>query len=207
MKFILCKDMPIRIIACRVFQDALKYLAVQENRPKLRISYLRAGLHNHPLELNKALSREIRVARQEGDSILCLYGQCFPGIDDFLQKESVPRIAGAHCYEMFLGSNTFQQIMEEEAGTYFLEKKLLIHFGEYCVRPLELEDAELRKSYFRHYKRLLYIRQPLDPDLLDEARDVAQFLSLELSVVDADYAELQANLFKLFNDAASNGDS
>lgn len=192
--------MPLRIIACGAFQDALKYLAVQANRPDLRISYLRAGLHNHPLELNKALSQEIRVARQEGDNILCLYGQCFPGIDDFLQKESIPRIAGAHCYEMFLGSNAFQQIMEEEPGTYFLEKELLIHFVEYCVLPLELEDPELRKSYFRHYKRLLYIRQPLDPDLLNEARDVAQFLSLELSLVDTNYAELQANLFKLMND-------
>jgi hypothetical protein len=197
--------MPIRIIACGAFQDALKYLAVQENRPGLRISYLRAGLHNHPLELNKGLSREIRATRQEGDRILCLYGQCFPGIDDFLKRESVPRIAGAHCYEMFLGSNAFQQIMEEEPGTYFLEKELLIHFFEYCVRPLELEDREMRSWYFRHYKRLLYIRQPLDPDLLDQAQDVAQFLSLELSVVDTDYAELRAKLLKRTNDVGSLG--
>jgi hypothetical protein len=197
--------MPIRIIACGAFQDALKYLAVQDNRPDLRISYMRAGLHNHPSELKKALSREIRIARQEGEDIICLYGQCFPEIDDFLQNERIPRIAGAHCYEMFLGSNAFQQIMEEEAGTYFLEKQLLAHFAEYCVQPLELEDPEMRKWYFRHYKRLLYIRQPLDPDLLDEAQDVAQFLSLELSVVDADYAELQANLFKLFKVVDSSG--
>lgn len=197
--------MPIRIIACGAFQDALKYLAVQANRADLRVSYLRAGLHNHPLELNRALCREILIARQEEENILCLYGQCFPGIDDFLQNECIPRIAGAHCYEMFLGSHAFQQIMEEEAGTYFLEKELLVHFVEYCVRPLELEDPELRKCYFRHYKRLLYIRQPLDPDLLDAAQDVAQFLSLELSVVDTDYAEMQANLFKLMNGAGSIG--
>jgi hypothetical protein len=120
-------------------------------------------------------------------------------MDEFVQTESIVRVPGANCYEMFLGCEKCQSILQEEAGTYFLEKDLLVNFRQYCVEPLELHDAEFRQLYFRNYKRLLYIRQPLDPDLLDKAREVASFLSLELSVLDADYGELRANLYKLIH--------
>lgn len=198
--------MSIRIIACGVFQDVLKYLSVQAHHPNLRITYLRPGLHNLPPELKKELTGVIRSAHAAGDEIICLYGQCFPEMDDFVREESIVRVPGAHCYEMFLGSETFQRILQEEAGTYFLEKELLVHFSQYCLQPLELDDPELREWYFRHYKRLLYIRQPLDPDLLEKARELASFLSLNLSVLDADYGELKANLLKLIHHSGSEED-
>ena len=197
--------MSIRIIACGVFEEALKYLSLQAHHPDLRITFLRPRLHNLPPELKKELTGVIRTSRAAGDKVICLYGQCFPEMDDFVQKEAIVRAPGAHCYEMFLGSETFQRILQEEAGTYFLEKELIVHFREYCLQPLELHDPELRECYFCHYKRLLYIRQPLDvdPALVEKARELADFLSLNLLVLDANYGELRANLLKLIQHCGS----
>jgi hypothetical protein len=98
---------------------------------------------------------------------------------------------------MFLGSERFNKLLDENAGTYFLEKELLMNFKDCCMEPLELYDDELREMYFKHYQRLLYVRQPSDPDLLPEATELARFLGLVLEVEDADYSQLERELVKL----------
>ena len=197
--------MSLRILACGVFRDALRHLRLPGHHPGLHVTYLPPSLHNQPRELKKELSRQIHLARKEGESILCMYGQCFPEMDDFLQQQRIPRPAGAHCYEMLLGSKPFRRVMEEDAGTYFLEKELILHFSEYCLQPLELHDPQMRQWCFQHYRKILYIRQPLDPDLVPRARDLAHFLALHLTVMDADYSELKANLLKLIQGSRSAG--
>jgi hypothetical protein len=87
--------------------------------------------------------------------------------------------------------------MDETAGTYFLEKELILNFREYCIEPLELDDAEMRECYFKHYQKLIYIRQPTDPNLLSQAHDLADLLELSLAISDADYSHLEKALTKL----------
>jgi len=106
----------------------------------------------------------------------------------------VIKVPGSHCYEMLLGSERFQKLVDETAGTYFLERELILNFEEYCIEPLELHDEEMRKCCFEHYQRLLYVRQPLDPDLVPNARELAEFLELSLDIVDADYWHLEKKL-------------
>jgi hypothetical protein len=72
-------------------------------------------------------------------------------------------------------------------GTYFLERELILNFAEYCSEPLELHDEEMRKSFFEHYERIVYVRQPSDPDLVSRARELAELLHLTLEIRDADY--------------------
>ena len=79
---------------------------------------------------------------------------------------------------------------ESHPGIFFLEKQLLINFDDYCRSPLELDDPLIRRMYFKHYGNVVYIRQPQDPDLSAEAREVAALLELDLRILDADYTEL-----------------
>ena len=65
------------------------------------------------------------------------------------------------------------------------------NFETYCVLPLELYDEDIRRCCFEHYKRILYIRQPSDPDLISKAKEVANFLGLSLEIRDADYCYLE----------------
>ncbi len=187
----------IRIIACSVFKPALDNLELEERYPELRLTYLPAKLHLRPQELEKRLRKEVADAQKRNERVICLYGECFPGIDDFCEQHGVIKVPGHYCYEMLLGGERFRQFINEITGTYFAEKDLILNFEEYCVRPLELHDEEMRKYCFQQYRRLLYVRQPSDPNLVPKASEVAEFLGLPLDISDADYSHLEKELTEL----------
>lgn len=187
----------IRIIACAVFKPALDYLGISRKRRRtVRLTYLPANLHFHPHDLRDRLLEEITNAQQRGEQVICLYGDCFPGIDDFCEEQGVLKVPGSCCYEMLLGTGRFVQALEKTAGTYFLERCLLENFEEYCAAPLELHDGEMREWLFQHYQTILYVRQPADPHLIPKARGLAEFLDLSLEIMDADYSHLERELIE-----------
>jgi hypothetical protein len=151
------------LIACGVFRPTLEHLGVEERYPGVRSSYLPSNLHLRPQDLKRQLSETITSARQRNERILCLYGTCFPDIEDFCRHQGVTRVPGFHCFEMLL-----------------------------------LHDEEMRKSFFEHYERIVYLRQPSDPDLLSKANELATFLQLSLEIRDADYSHLKKILNDLF---------
>ena len=188
---------PTRIIACAVFKPAITYLHLEERYPNLRLTYLPSNLHNRPQELKDRLLKEINAAKKRHERIICLYGNCFPGIEDFCNERGVIKVPGHYCYEMLLGTERFKRLIEEATGTYFLEEDLIRNFEEYCLEPLELYDEEMRKYCFERYQRLLYVRQPSDPDLEVKAGELAEFLGLSLVIKDADYSQLEVKLIEL----------
>ena len=190
-------DRVTRIIACGVFRPALERLRLARRYPNLRVTYMPPVLHTRPQKLEKHLHRKITSAEKRTEQVVCLYGECFPDIQEFCRLRGIPKVPGPNCYEMLLGSEVFGQLTDETAGTYFLEKDLILNFREYCLEPLELYDEEMRKWCFEHYKRLLYIRQPGDPDLASQACELAEFLELSLDIRDADYSHLERRLAEL----------
>lgn len=188
---------PVRIIACGVFRPVLEQLKLVERFPGLNITYLPSNLHINPHELKNYLLKEIIASQKRNERILCLYGECFQDIDSLCKQHGVIKIEGHHCYEIFLGRGGFREIMEENARTYFLEKDLVLNFEEYCVKPLELYDGEMKELFFKNYERLVYVRQPSDPDLLPTINNIAGFLGLSIIVRDADYSNFEKVLINL----------
>lgn len=186
-----------RIIACSVFKPSLENLQLEKRYPNLRLTYLPSNLHMVPQKLKKRLLKETTSARKRNERVICLYGDCFPDIDDFCQQHGAIKVPGHYCYEMLLGSDRFRQILNEMAGTYFAEKELIQNFEEYCVIPLELHDEEMKRYCFNQYQRLLYVRQPSDPDLVARAGEVADFIGLSLDISDVDYSYLAKSLIGL----------
>ena len=172
---------------------------MEEKYPQLRVTFLPANLHLYPHALKKNLIREIVSARKRNERPLLLYGHCVPGIEEICIQYCADKIPGLHCYEMLLGNDLYEQIMAETAGTYFLEKELIANFREYCFEPLELYDSDIRTSFFKHYKKLIYVRQPCDPDLKVQAGKLAGFLNLSLEIIDADYTHLEKRLIHLIH--------
>ena len=118
-------------------------------------------------------------------------------IDDVVEEYGAIKIPGGHCYEMLLGSKRYQQIINEKPGTYFVERDLVLNFEEYCLEPLELHDREMRRLYFEKYERLLYVRQPSDPDVVSRAAEMAEFLHLTLEIREANYRHFENMLTDL----------
>jgi hypothetical protein len=189
--------MPPCIIACNVFRSAMEYLGIQRRFPDLSLRYLPAHLHLQPLELKRRLLAEIETARKNHRSTGCLYGHCFEDIQSVLEEARVPCIRTGHCFEILLGGHRFRRLIQDQAGTFFMERELLENFEAYCWTPLELHDPQMRAWYFEHYRRVTYIRQPLDTDLTDQARRIAETLDLDLQIVDADYEELEQAVNRL----------
>ncbi len=186
-----------RIIACGVFKPAIEQLQLENRYPNLRLTYLPSNLHLRPQELKNRMLNGIEAAQKRNERVICLYGDCFPDIDDFCQEYGVTKVPGHYCYEMLLGSERFSQLLNETAGTYFAEEELIQNFEEYCVIPLELHDEEMKRYCFNQYRRLLYVRQPSDPDLVARAGEVADFLGLSLDIRDVDYSHLEKKLVVL----------
>jgi hypothetical protein len=186
-----------RVVACAVFKPALRHLMLRRRYPYMRVTSLPAVLHLRPRDLERRLRRECAAARARGERTICLYGECFPGISEFCRDQGVLKVPGDYCYEMLLGSERFKRLVDEAAGTYFVERNLILNFQEVCLRPLELDDEEMRKSCFEHYKRLLYVRQPDDPEIAPRAGELAWFLGLSLEIHDADYSYLERELVRL----------
>ena len=190
-------DQPISIITCGVFSPVLKQLKLEGRFPGLNVTYLPSNLHLNPHELKNHLLKEIITSQQQNERIICLYGECFEDIDILCKQHGVIKMEGHHCYEIFLGREKFQKIMDESAKTYFLEKDLILNFEDYCVKPLELYDEEMKEIFFKNYERLVYVRQPSDPDLLPAVNNIADFLGLSLIVRDADYSHFEKTLIDL----------
>ena len=186
-----------RIIACEVFKDALAYLKVDRPDAPVAISYLPSYLHLRPNDLKKRLLERISRSRVDQERIICLYGQCFAGIDEALRPSCAVRVPGGHCFEILLGKKQFTPLIHAQPGTFFMEKELVRNFKTLCSDPLELDDPQMREWYFEKYSQVVYIHQPLDPDVRDQARAVASFLRLPLKVAEADYTDLRSHLGKL----------
>jgi len=177
----------------------MEYIALQEKYPNLKVTYLPSVLHLRPPDLKNFLVSEINSAQKRDEAVICLYGWCFPDIEEICKQHSVIKVPGTYCYEMFLGPDRFNQIMNETAGTYFMENDLITNFEQHCKTPLELHDETMRRYCFEHYTKLVYVRQPADTDLTTQVDEIADLLELAIDVQDADYSYLENKLTELLN--------
>jgi hypothetical protein len=171
------------VIACGALARELLAVKALNQLDHLDITCLPAILHNRPEEIAPAVRRKIRAARSRYDDILCLYGDCGTGgaLDAVLAQEGVSRIEGAHCYAFYTGLESFDALMEEEIGSFFLTDYLARHFDRLVWKGLGLDRfPELRDTYFRNYKRVVHLVQISDPSITARAVAAAKRLALPL---------------------------
>src|SRR5207247_101912 len=96
-------------------------------------------------------------------------------LDRVLEREGVERLPGAHCYEVFAGASEFARMADEEPGTFFLTDFLARNFERLVIHGLGIDrHPELLPIYFANYRRLVYLSQRADPELLANARWAAR---------------------------------
>ena len=159
------------------------------------LTCLPADWHNTPTKIPDGMARKIAEGREEGyDKIICLYADCGTGgmLDALLEKENVERIPGPHCYQFFATEPVFEEMMEEELGTFFLTDYFVRHFDRLIMDGFGIsKHPELKDMLFSGYKRAIYLAQTKDPDLEEMAKDCAQKLELEYEYQFVGYGELE----------------
>jgi len=143
---------------------------------------LPAGYHNHPEKIVPALKDTLDAKGDDYDHVLIGYGDCGTGggLDSLLEDyPKAERLPGAHCYAFYAGLSEFDDMMEEELGSFFLTDYLVRHFKTLIIKGFGMDRyPNLKEVYFEHYKRLIYISQEPTDDLIEEAREAADFLDL-----------------------------
>ena len=158
-----------------------------------------ATFHMIPARIAPAVEQRIVDLRDRYDRLIVVYGDCGTGgaLDQMLDRHGIERIAGPHCYEWY-GGSLFQNLMDEEPGTYFLTDFMVRQFHTLIVKSMGLDRFPvLKDDYFANYKRLVYLVQKPDPALAERAKAAASYLNLPLEIRATGYNELEARLLEL----------
>jgi hypothetical protein len=162
--------------------------------PNVDVACLPPSLHNRPGGIPARVRARIRQGRREGyQQIFVAYADCGTGglLDPVLAEEGVERLPGAHCYEFFAGRTDFARLADEEPATFWLTDFLARNFERLVIRGLGIDKhPELEPMYFGNYRRLVYLAQTDDPDLLATARRAAERLGLAFEHRHTGYGEL-----------------
>jgi len=156
--------------------------------------------HMFPERIAPDVEARILELRDRYERLIVVYGDCGSrGALDALLKRypDIPRIAGPHCYEMYAGKR-FQEMMDEEPGTFFLTDFMVRGFDGFIIKGLGLDRfPELKEEYFRNYKRIVYLVQQVHPEWLKGAGEAAEFLGLPLELRPTGYGMLEERLAAL----------
>ena len=199
---------PMLIIACGAL--AREIVALQRAngwQDKVVVQCLPADLHNTPQRIPAAVRAKLDAARTQGRfaSIFIAYADCGTGglLDKVLAEYQVERIAGAHCYEFFAGSKVFAQLAEAELGTLYLTDFLARHFDRLIWQGMGLaRHPELLPMYFGHYKKVVYLAQTEQAELIQRAQAAATRLGLAYEYRATGYGELEQQIVRFVERAA-----
>ncbi len=172
----------ILLIGCAALAREITALAKLNHWSHLTTEWLPASLHNQPDRIPAAVAERLVQAGDEYDEILVAYADCGTGgqLDKVLEAHGVRRLPGPHCYSFFSGGQVFEEIQEEELGSFYLTDFLVRNFDRLVIRGLGLDrHPELRSSYFGNYRRVVYLAQSRSEALMAQARDCAERLELE----------------------------
>ena len=174
---------------------------VQHHQWAVHVVAVPAIVHMYPERIAPAVAKQFQALKEQYKRVIVVFGDCGSQgtLDTWLAENGLERVAGPHCYEMY-GGKLFHQLMEEEPGTFFLTDFLVRSFQGTIIKGLGLDRfPELKEDYFRHYRRLVYLVQKENPDLLTKANQVADYLQLPLEIKQTGYGLLEERLTKIMN--------
>lgn len=158
-------------------------------------------LHNTPDQIPPAVDQRIKQLRDKYHRLIVVYGDCGTSgnLDQVLLEQGVQRVAGPHCYEMY-ADGSFNQLMKEQPGTFFLTDYLVGSFDHLVLEKLGIDrNPELRDEYFRNYTRMVYLSQRDDHALDGKANWAAEQIGLPLEIKHTGYGLLEKRLMDLID--------
>ena len=200
--------MTVLFVACGAL--AREVIAIRDKHEwDAKILSLPASYHNQPRHIPGAVQTCVEKQGHDFSRVVIIYGDCGTGgmLDKTLGELGLERIAGPHCYEMYAGEDGFVSLTSEEPGTFYLTDYLAQSYDHLLIEGLGLDRfPELRDEYFRHYRRMVYLQQRHDPELIRKAHLAAEALDLPLEIRFTGYGALEERLSQSMQPAAVEND-
>jgi len=112
----------------------------------------------------------------------------------------VKRLGGNHCYDIFAGAKKIEEIMNSDAGTYFLTDFLVKSFHRSVMVELGLDKRpELRDDYFKNYSRVIWLAQQPNKELEELAKQAGASIGLPLEIQNVGYGQLSEQVKELLS--------
>ena len=188
---------PILVITCAAIAREVNEIKKLGQWSQMDLQAITADLHSRPEKIAPAVAAKIDAARDRYQHIFVAYGDCGTSgeLDRVLEARSVKRLPGAHCYDFLAGRDRFQQMQEDEPGTFYLTDFLAQHFDRLVIEILGLDrHPELMEMYFGNYTRLVYLAQTESEELTAMAKAAAERLGLRFERVFTGMGEMVPEL-------------
>jgi len=184
-------------VACGALAREIIALKRANGWEQLTVQCLPADYHNQPDRIADAVDCKLTAARDIFENMFVAYAECGTRghLDAVLEKHGVERLSGDHCYGFFAGRELFAALAEEEPGTFYLTDFLTRHFERLVIRGLGIDrHPELKNMYFGNYRRLVYLAQVENEQLMNAAKAAARSLNLAFTMRVTGFGELETRL-------------
>jgi hypothetical protein len=175
----------VAVVACGAIAAHISEVVARQGWP-VDVHPLPPLLHNHPEQIAGAVEQRVAELAPHYASVAVGYADCgsYGALDELCARLGLPRLGGAHCYDIFAGQQRMQQVFEAEPGTYVLTDFLVRAFDRLVIAELGLDrHPELRDSYFGNYRRVVWLAQRPDAALTAAADAAARRLGLPLETI------------------------
>jgi hypothetical protein len=188
--------MSIGIVACGALATHIGEIAADTGLD-ITIYPLPPLLHNRPEKIANEVDALLLEIKDKHSKCAVAYADCgtYGALDLVIERHNVKRLGGDHCYDIFAGREKIQEIMAENAGSYFLTDFLVKSFHRSVIVELGLDRyPHLRDDYFKNYTRVIWLAQTPTPELKDAAMAAAQEIGLPLETRLVGYEGLRKQL-------------
>jgi hypothetical protein len=187
----------VLVLACGALAREVLAVVRANGWEHVDVRCLPASLHSTPARIPSAVDAALSAVRGRYAHAFVAYADCGTAgvLDAVLEAHGAERLPGAHCYAVFAGLREWDELQEAEPGTFYLTDFLVRQFEALVVRPLGLDrHPELVEAVFGNYRRVVYLAQTDDPELLRQARGCAERLGLAFEHRPTGYGRLEPSL-------------
>ena len=193
--------MSIGVVACGALATHIADIATTELLD-ITIYPLPPLLHNRPEKIAGEVDSLLTEIKDKHSKCAVAYADCgtYGALDTVIATHGVKRLGGNHCYDIFAGSKKIEEIMESDAGTYFLTDFLVKSFHRSVMVELGLDKRpELRDDYFKNYSRVIWLAQQPSKELEELASQAAANIGLPLEIQNVGYGQLAQQVRELLS--------
>jgi hypothetical protein len=195
----------VAVIACGAISQPCSRIVARRGW-QVDIHPLPPLLHNRPDLIAGQVEALALDLRSRYSRVAVAYADCgtYGALDEVCTRLGMPRLAGAHCYDVYAGPDRLERFFTEQPGTYVFTDFLVRSFQRTVMGELGLDRyPELRDAYFAHYTRVVWLAQERDPELERLAEQAATAIGLPLTTVDVGHGGLERALEDLLRAAGT----
>ena len=176
-------------ISCSIFRKEIESLQKQKliNIP---FRYIGSMLHMKPEVLNNRLKEATEKARQNGNDIVLVYGDCCPHMNALEADEHVVRVCGLNCCEILLGSELYRRLRSE--SVFFLMPEWTLRWREIFQHHLGLEGDNARSFMNDMITKLIYLETGLFPIPESHLDEISVYSGLPVEIMQVSLDQLMA---------------